>query len=114
MTTQAVPHFVVNDLTTGVRHTIRLTPREGMTVAEALAFLADRRAAAQLVDPENCATTQRIVEAMDAYELFDVPDEWSLIGSELFVRSLPNGPWVWSGDLPDETYKRLLSQKADQ
>ena len=50
-------------LTTGVRHTIRLTPREGMTVAEALAFLADRRAAAQLVDPENCATTYASLDA---------------------------------------------------
>lgn len=108
MTDETVPHLMINAVT-GESHTIQLPPREGLTVADALAFLADRRAAAQLINPENCEIIKYYAEAVDIYELFDVPDEWSCVGSELFVRNLPDGQWVWFGDLPEETCKTLLA-----
>jgi len=47
---------------------------------------------------------------VDIYGLFDVPDEWSCVGSELFVRNLPDGYWVWLGDLPEEICKAVLKR----
>ena len=121
MTTEAdtIPQLMINGAT-GERRTIQLKPREGLTVADVKAFLAERRETAKLIDPENCAASYRFVPMLDVYELLEIPAEWDCTGGEWFVRNLgrpdgaPDGCWVWSGDLPDETYKRLLSQKADQ
>ena len=101
-----VPHLMINAMT-GEGHTIQLTPREGLTVADVQAFLAGRRAAAHLIDPENCEIFNYCGEAVDIYGLFDVPDEWSCHGKELFVRNLTDGYWVWLGDLPEEICKAV-------
>ena len=35
---------------------------------------------------------------------------WSRVGSELFVRNLPDGYWVWLGDLSDELCDPVLKR----
>jgi hypothetical protein len=99
---------------TGERRTIQLKPREGMTVAEVEAFLAERKAAGLLIDPETCTAIKYTAEAIDIYGLFNVPDQWSCAGSELFVRNAdsvgPDRYWVWEGDLPEQTCKAVLKR----
>ena len=108
MTMETIPHTMINAVT-GDRQVIQLKPREGLTVEDVKAFLAGRREAGKQIDPESCTVIKYAAETLDVYGLFDVPDEWSCFGSELFVRSLPDGDWVWFGDLPEETYKALMN-----
>jgi hypothetical protein len=108
MSDESVPQLMINAMT-GERQTIQLPPREGLTVAVVQAFLADRLEAAKLIDVENCEVFKHYTETLDAYGLFDVPDEWSCIGSERFVRNLPDGEWVRFGDLPEEIFKALAA-----
>jgi hypothetical protein len=118
MTTEAgtIPHVMVNGVS-GERTTIQLKPREGLTVADVKAFLAERRETAKLIDPENCAASYHWVPVLDVYELLEIPAEWACAGGEWFVRNLgrpdgaPDGCWVWVGDLPDVTYERLLERR---
>jgi hypothetical protein len=51
--TETIPH-VMRYVTTGEATTIQLKPREGMTMADVEALLAERKAAGLLIDPENC------------------------------------------------------------
>jgi hypothetical protein len=113
MTDETIPRVMINALT-GESQTIQLRPRAGLTVADVEAFFADRRAAAQLINPENCETIKYYTEVLDIYGLFDVPDEWNCVGSELFVRNLPDGEGVWFGDLPKEVCKTLLDRGVDR
>jgi hypothetical protein len=39
-----------------------------------------------------------------------VPDKWSCIGSERFVRNVPDGDWVCSRDLPKPIAKALAQR----
>jgi hypothetical protein len=63
-------------------------------------------------EPRRTLLALYYVEALDIYGLFDVPDEWRCVGSEQFVRNLPDGHWVWFGDLPEETYKALMARAS--
>jgi hypothetical protein len=110
---ETIPH-VMRDVMTGEATTIQLKPREGMTVAEAEAFLAERKAAGLLIDPANCTVIQYYAEALDIYGIFEDPGEWSCTGSELFARNPestgPDRYWVWLGDLPEETCEAVLKR----
>jgi hypothetical protein len=99
---------------TGERTIIQLRPSPPLTVADVEAELAERKAEGALIDPENCEIIKYYAEAVDIYGLFDVPDEWSCVGSELFVRTLPDGDWVWVGDLPEETCKAVLKRLEEK
>ena len=48
--------------------------------------------------------------SLDIYGLFDLADDNRCVGSELFVRNLPDGGWVWFGDLPQATYRVLMDK----
>jgi hypothetical protein len=111
--TETIPH-VMRNVTTGEATTIQLKPREGLTLADVEAFLAERKAAGLRIDPESCTTFSYCVEPLDIYVVLDVPDEWSSPGKELFVRN-PDADgahryWVWLGDLPEETCKAVLER----
>ena len=88
MTTEAdtIPQLMINGAT-GERQTIQLKPREGLTVADVKAFLAERRETAKLIDPENCAASYRWVPVLDVYELLEIPAEWDCAGGEWFCAS---------------------------
>jgi hypothetical protein len=112
-----IPH-VMRDITTGEATTIQLKPREGMTVADVEAFLADRKAAGLLIEPASCEVINYYVEPLDIYGVLDVPDEWSCPGKELLVRNPdsagPDRYWVWLGDLPEETCKAVLMRLEER
>src|SRR5580698_8538372 len=110
---ETIPH-VMRNVTTGEATTIQLKPRGGMTVADVEAFLAERKAAGLLIDPENCEVINYYVEPLDIYGVLDVPDEWSCPGKELLVRNPdsagPDRYWVWLGDLPGDIARRLAKR----
>ena len=108
--TDTVPHTMVNAVT-GAHQVIQLRPKEGMTAADAQAFRAERIEEGKQIDPQTCDIIKYYVEAVDLYGIFEVPDEWSCVGSELFARNLPvDGYWVWFGGLPEETCKALFAR----
>jgi hypothetical protein len=108
--TDTVPHTMVNAVT-GAHHVIQLGPKEGMTAADAQAFRAERIEEGKRIDPQTCDIIKYYVEAVDLYGIFEVPDEWSCVGSELFARNLPvDGYRVWFGGLPEETCKALFAR----
>lgn len=103
---ETIDQLMINAVT-GERTTIQLKPRPGLTAAEATAFLAARKEAGKEIDPDNCTIIKIHTEVLDSYGIFEVPDEWSCIGSERFVRNLPDGDWVSFHDLPEHIYKAL-------
>src|SRR5262245_61392787 len=107
MTTGTIPQTMINAIT-GEMQVIQFKPREGLTVEDVEAFLADRKEAGKQIDPERCETIRYYVEELDVYGLFDVPVEWSQSGKKTFVRNVPDGSWVWFGDLPEQTYEALM------
>jgi hypothetical protein len=109
MSSETVFPQVMTNAATGERQTIQLTPREGLTLADVEAFLAERREAGKLIDPMNCELTKVWGQVLDPYGLFDVPEGCQCYGSDLFVRNLPDGKWVWDGDLPEEIAKALTA-----
>ena len=114
---ETVPHVMTNAVT-GESQTTQLTPREGLTIADVEAELAERKAAGKLIDPATCATIGYYVEPLDIYGLLDVPGEWSCPGKKLFVRN-PDADgahryWVWLGDLPKNTGKAVLKRLEER
>jgi hypothetical protein len=95
---------------TGETHVIQLRPTAGLTVTDVEAELADRRAEAKQIDPATCEIFGYYTEALDPYGLFDIPAAWSCVGKEILVRYLPDGFWVWEGDLPEEIHEALRAR----
>lgn len=102
------------NVTTGERTVIQLRPRPPLTVADVEKELAGREAEGATIDPEHCAIISYYVEPLDIYGLLDIPDEWQSAGKELFVRNLPDGHWVWLGDLPEEICKAVLKRLKER
>lgn len=89
----------------------RITPRAGLTVAEVDAFHAARKADALKIDPANCMAIRTYCQVIDPYGVLALPEEADCIGSYFFVRNLPDGEWVWEGDLPDDILKEVVRIK---
>jgi hypothetical protein len=114
-TMNTVPHRMIN-ARTGESHFIHLKPKGGMTVEEAQAFRAERVEEGERIDPDTCQIARWPVEAVDIYGIFEPPGEWSCFGKETFVRNVPDGDWVWDGDLPEDIAKALydrIEREAD-
>jgi polyhydroxyalkanoate synthesis regulator phasin len=114
-TVNTVPHRITNAVT-GESHFIYLKPKGDMTAEEAQAFLAGRVEEGERIDPDTCQIARWPVEAVDIYGIFEPPGEWSCFGKETFVRNLPDGDWVWEGDLPNDIAKALydrIEREAD-
>jgi hypothetical protein len=89
--------------------TIELRPRPPLTAADVERVLAERKAEGLTIDPANCEKFRLYVELMDPYGLFEaVPEQWSCISKAWFVRSLPDGYWVYANDLPKGTREALM------
>jgi hypothetical protein len=108
---ETIPQTMINAVT-GESHVIQLTPREGLTAAEAEAFLANRKEAGKAIDLENCEVFTSCVNILDPYGLFHVPEEWTNIGDVEFVRNRPDGVWVSRYELPEEIRKAVDEKKV--
>ena len=73
-------------------------------------FLATRRAAGRMIDPETCEIWDEYCQILDPYGVDPPPDECCCIGRLIFVRSSErNGP-VCQYDLPDDTYLAVCAR----
>lgn len=84
-------------------------PREGMTLADVQAFIAERRAEGLRIDPATCERACWAVPIIDPYGLLDLPEEEQCFSPEPFVRN-PGGDWVWYGDVPEATFAAILAR----
>jgi hypothetical protein len=112
--TETVPHVMTNAMNPAEQHVIRLKPRDGHTAAEVQAFLIERIEEGKRIDAETCEIGRWYANAVDIYGIFEVPKEVMCVGNELFARNLPDGTWVWFGDLPEETCKALFDRMEDR
>jgi hypothetical protein len=90
---------------------IDITPRAGMTFADVDAFRAARKAEALLINPANCTAFRSYCQVMDPYGVLVLPDKVNCLASCFFVRNLPDGDWVWEGDLSDDIRKEIVRIK---
>jgi len=74
-----------------------------------------RRAVGRLIDPETVEVISRGVHSLDPYGDYpDLPLECQQVGCESFVRDPGTDVWIYSGDLPMVTYKRLCKIHSDK
>ena len=84
-------------------------PREGMTIADVEAVIAERKAEGLRIDPATCERVCRLVEEDDPYSLLNLRDEEEALSPDLFMRN-PDGEWVWFGDVPEATLVAMLAR----
>ncbi len=71
-------------------------------------WLQIRKEEGRKIDPDIAEFMWSYVEILDPYGVYaDPPEECQLIGRLNFARSPGSDIWVWVGDLPDETVRRL-------
>ncbi len=71
-------------------------------------WLQIRKEEGRKIDPDTAEVSRRSVYVVDPYEVYpDLPEECQLIGNLNFARSPGIDIWVWFGDLPAETVRRL-------
>jgi hypothetical protein len=71
-------------------------------------WLAIRKQAGQILDPENAALISWYAQTADPYGLCsDFPQELDCVGREIFARSPESDIWVQFSDLPEATVERL-------
>jgi hypothetical protein len=73
-------------------------------------FLRLREAAGQKIDPEIAEVGWWYAETLDPYGVHDLPEELQQVGRERFARSPESDGWVWFGDLPHLTLRRLYER----
>lgn len=80
-----------------------------MSNDEYKAFIAGRKAEGATIDPQNCELLRSYVIDCDPYGVLGVSprDEGVMIGSQWFVRALPDGKWVSEFDLPEATREAI-------
>jgi hypothetical protein len=78
--------------------------------AEAERWLAIRKEEALRIDPETAEVDWSYEQMLDPYGLlheWELPEEYHQVDREYFARAPGSDIWVWFGDLPDETRRRL-------
>jgi len=71
-------------------------------------WLATRKREALKIDPETAEVTWWYAQTADPYGVDPtLPDEYQQIGRESFACRPGSDIWVWFGDLPDTSKKRL-------
>jgi len=79
---------------------VQLKPAGGRSVAEAQAFLEERRKEAERIDPQTCEIAWWYADWVDIYGIFE-RTEHAYFSKECFVRNGPDGIWVCGNDLPE-------------
>ncbi len=81
---------------------------EGMEIRE---WLAIRREEALKIDPENVEMCRHYRYNGDPYFVDpNCPEEWCYLDKAYFVSTHGSEMWVWDGDLPEETRKRIWNR----
>ena len=71
-------------------------------------WLQIRKEEGRKIDPDIAEVSRRSVYVVDPYEVYpNLSEECQCIGRLNFARSSGSDIWVWFGDLPDETVRRL-------
>ncbi len=71
-------------------------------------WLQVRKEEGRKIDPDIAEVTWCYVHDLDPYGVYpDLPEECQQVGRGYFARSPGSDIWVWFGDLPDETVRRL-------
>lgn len=80
-----------------------------LTPAEYKAFHAMVREDAKLIDPTAAIEVERFyVDPGNPYGIG--PEDAECISGAWFVRSLPDGKFIWFGDLPDDTWEAVQEE----
>ncbi len=75
-------------------------------------WLQIRKEEGRKIDPDTAEYSRRTVYVVDPYEVYpDLPEECQCIGNLNFARAPGSDIWVWFGDLPDETVRRLWERR---
>jgi hypothetical protein len=92
-----------------IRCVTHLKPKGGRSAAEAQALLLGRLKEAERIDPLTCKYWHCYHEIVEPYNFFECGEvsglEWGC-----FVRNVPDGDWVYEGDLPEHIYKALAQR----
>jgi hypothetical protein len=92
-------------------HKLQLTERQSERptyTTEIEEWLAVRRLEALKIDPETAEADWCYGYVMDPYDVDpDLPEELQQVGRVYFARRPGGDVWVWFGDLPDDTHKKL-------
>jgi hypothetical protein len=78
--------------------------------AEIERWLAIRKEEALKIDPESAEVDWHYAQVLDPYGVQDeweLPEEFDCVGRDYFARRAGGDVWVWFGDLPEKTLKRL-------
>jgi hypothetical protein len=78
--------------------------------AEIERWLAIRKEEALKIDPETAEVDWSYAQTLDPYGVLDeweLPEEFHQVGREYFAHAPGSDVWVWFGDLPKQTVKRL-------
>ena len=84
--------------------------RTSQEKAEIERWLALRKEEGHGIDPETAEVDWHYAQTLDPYGVYDewdLPEEFDQVGREYFARAPESGIWVWFGDLPKQTVKRL-------
>jgi hypothetical protein len=95
---------------------IQLKPKDGRSAAEAQAFLEGRLKEAERIDPQTCEYRWWYADSVDPYNIFEYGEVSGCFDKECFVYNVPDGDWVWYGDLPEHIFKALrerMEREAD-
>jgi hypothetical protein len=50
----------------------------------------------------------------DPYGVFDLTEEEKCIGGDWFIRSLPDGKWIWEHDVPADIVKAVQARELQE
>ena len=78
-----------------------------MQPQEIEAHLAARKAEAPRIDAASCVVEVCRAGALDPYGVLGIDED----GAQWFAQNPPDGLWVWSGDLPEETREAIKERQ---
>jgi hypothetical protein len=84
--------------------------RTSQEKAEIEQWLALRKEEGLKIDPETAEGDWHYGQTLDPYGVYDeweLPEEFHQVGREYFAHAPGSHVWVWFGDLPQQTVKRL-------
>ena len=95
-----------------MRNEDHANPEEDLTVEQ---WLQVRKQEALRIDPGTAEVYWTYAQSFDPYGVYpDLPDELRVVGREYFARAPGSDVWVWFGDLPAETARKLWDKDKDK